>query len=80
MAQLDPTTQSNYNQVSTDNVALEWLVDFETKTITGSATHTLKVKEDGPKEVMYVLSLFASELHVLSPLALIHSISRSAMS
>ena len=54
MPLLDPTTQSNYTQVATENVALDWTVDFETNTISGSATHTLKVKEDGPKEVMYV--------------------------
>ncbi|KAF6765906.1 peptidase family M1-domain-containing protein [Ephemerocybe angulata] len=53
MADLDPTTQTNYKQVSTENVAFEWLVDFDTKIISGSATHTLKIKEDEPKEVIF---------------------------
>lgn len=56
-ADLDPTTQSNYKQVYTENVSFDWTVDFESQTISGSATHTLRVNEDGPKEVMYVVSL-----------------------
>ena len=56
---LDPTTQSNYNQVYTEHVSFDWAVDFESQTISGNATHTLKIKEDGPKEVMCV---YCSEL------------------
>ena len=55
--QLDPTTQSNYWEVATQNVAFDWNVDFESKTISGSASYTLKVKTDQPKEVVYVFSL-----------------------
>ncbi|KAH6904902.1 leukotriene-A4 hydrolase [Coprinopsis sp. MPI-PUGE-AT-0042] len=51
--QLDPTTQSNYWQVATENVAFDWDVDFNSKTISGSASYTLKVKTDGPKEVIF---------------------------
>lgn len=54
-ADLDPTTQSNYKQVFTENVSFDWTVDFESRTISGNATHTLRVKEDGPKEVMFVI-------------------------
>jgi leukotriene-A4 hydrolase len=49
----DPTTQANYWQVSTENVAFEWHVDFDTNTISGTATHTLRIKEDEPQEVVY---------------------------
>lgn len=48
----DPTTQSNYLQVTTEHVLFDWKVDFETQIISGSATHTLRVKEDGISEVM----------------------------
>lgn len=51
---LDPTTQSNYWEVATENVAFDWDVDFNSKTISGSASYTLRVKTDAPKEVMYV--------------------------
>ena len=54
---LDPTTQSNYNQVYTEHVSFDWAIDFESHTISGNATHTLKVKEDGPKEAMCVYYL-----------------------
>lgn len=50
--QLDPTTQSNYWEVVTENIALDWEIDFEAQIIKGSATHTLRVKSDGPQEVM----------------------------
>ena len=48
----DPTTQSNYFQVASTHVAFDWVVDFGTKVVSGCATHTLSVKEDGVKEVM----------------------------
>ena len=51
---LDPTTQANYTQVVSEHIHFEWAVDFEKKNISGTATHTLSVKEDGVKEVMYV--------------------------
>ncbi|TEB26297.1 leukotriene-A4 hydrolase [Coprinellus micaceus] len=53
MTDLDPTTQSNYNQVYTEHVSFNWTVDFESQTISGNATHTLKIKEDEPKEVIF---------------------------
>jgi hypothetical protein len=51
----DPTTQSNYLQIATDHVALDWLVDFDAKIIKGAATHDLIAKVDGVQEVMSVL-------------------------
>lgn len=51
---LDPTTQANYAQVASEHIYFDWTVDFVKKNISGSATHTLSVKEDGVEEVMYV--------------------------
>lgn len=56
---IDPITQTNYTQITTTHVHLDWTVDFEAKRIVGSATHTFEVKENGVKEVMYV-SVFSS--------------------
>ena len=52
MADSDPTTQSNYLEISTQHVALDWHVDFTLKVISGSATHDLTVRKDGVEEVM----------------------------
>ena len=49
----DPTSQSNYTQIVTTNVSLDWTVDFEKRCIHGSATHQLVAKED-VSEVMCV--------------------------
>jgi leukotriene-A4 hydrolase len=54
---LDPTTQANYAQVASEHIYFDWTVDFGAKNICGSATHTLSVKEDGLKEIMYVAIL-----------------------
>lgn len=52
----DPTTQSNYTDIATVNVSLDWTVDFDNKYIHGSATHQLIAKTD-VSEVMCVRSL-----------------------
>jgi leukotriene-A4 hydrolase len=52
MADSDPTTQSNYLEISTQHVALDWHVDFTLKVISGSATHDLIVRKDGIEAVM----------------------------
>jgi len=52
----DPTTQSNYLQIASIHVHFDWVLDFDTKAITGSATHHLLVKEDNVKEIMWVQS------------------------
>jgi len=54
MASKDPTTQSNYSDVYTTHISLDWLVDFDKKVVSGSATHKLTVASSGVKEVMYV--------------------------
>jgi hypothetical protein len=52
-AMTDPTTQSNYLDVSTQHVVFNWHVqDFAIRVISGSATHDLIVRKDGVEEVM----------------------------
>ncbi|TFK71738.1 hypothetical protein BDN72DRAFT_793498 [Pluteus cervinus] len=53
MADSDPTTQSNYKQIFTKNIELEWVLDFDRKVISGSATHTLEVKDPSTNEVIF---------------------------
>jgi leukotriene-A4 hydrolase len=48
----DPTSQSNYLQISTEHVYFDWNVDFEQKVISGFAVHDLIVKQDGVREVV----------------------------
>ena len=48
----DPTTQSNYLEISSQHVTLDWQVDFTLQVISGSATHDLIVGKDGVEEVM----------------------------
>ena len=51
---VDTTTQSNIHDVASEHIAFDWKVDFDTQVLTGSATHTLKIKKEGAYEVMYV--------------------------
>lgn len=53
----DPTTQSNYLDIATRHLSLEWTVDFEARTISGTALYELEVRREGVREVMYVFSL-----------------------
>lgn len=52
MVSKDPTTQSNYLDVYTTHISLDWHVDFDKEVISGSATHELEVVTSGVKEVM----------------------------
>jgi leukotriene-A4 hydrolase len=52
MISKDPTTQSNYLDVYTTHVSLDWHVHFDKKIISGSATHQLIVVTSDVKEVM----------------------------
>ena len=52
---IDPSTQANYTQIASEHVHFDWTIDWTKQVIAGSATHTLAVREDGVKEVMYVL-------------------------
>ncbi|KAJ7746548.1 peptidase family M1-domain-containing protein [Mycena metata] len=52
MADLDPTTQSNYSQIASKHVAFDWTLDFTNQVIAGSATHHLNVLVDGVSELI----------------------------
>jgi len=54
MGAQDPTTQSNYHQISTRHFSLNWSIDFCEKVISGSVTHELAVHESNLVEVMCV--------------------------
>ena len=51
----DPTTQSNYLDVTTEHVEFNWEIDFVYRVIEGSALHTMIVKADEVHEVMSVV-------------------------
>ena len=48
----DPTTQSNYLQIASEHVSLEWTIDFDQRVITGVALHHLLVKEIHVKQLV----------------------------
>jgi leukotriene-A4 hydrolase len=52
MLDLDPTTQSNYWQIASEHISFDWSVDFTAQTVSGSATHRMKVLLDGVEEAM----------------------------
>lgn len=54
MGAQDPTTQSNYDQISTTHFSLNWSIDFSERVIRGSVAHELAVHESNLKEVMCV--------------------------
>ncbi|KAJ7719240.1 peptidase family M1-domain-containing protein [Mycena maculata] len=53
MADLDPTTQSNYRQIASKDIAFEWAVDFTAQILSGSAAHTMDVLLDGVDEAIF---------------------------
>ncbi|KIM81710.1 hypothetical protein PILCRDRAFT_821059 [Piloderma croceum F 1598] len=62
----DPTSQSNYLQISTEHVYFDWNVDFQQKVISGFAVHNLIVKQDGVREVVFDtadLAVESAEIH-----------------
>jgi hypothetical protein len=52
MHEADPTSQSNYLQIATKHITFDWIVDFDNKIITGTATHDFIAKVDEVSEVM----------------------------
>jgi leukotriene-A4 hydrolase len=48
----DPTTQSNYLQIASEHVYLDWSIDFDKRFITGYAVHHFLVKKIDVKQVM----------------------------
>lgn len=61
----DPTTQSNYLQIASEHVSLEWAVDFDQRVITGSALHRLLVKEVDVKQLVWVLALVVTTHYLI---------------
>lgn len=55
---IDTATQANYSEVSTDNVTFDWVVDFDAKVLSGSATHHMIIKKDGVQEAMWAFFYF----------------------
>ncbi|KAJ7178723.1 peptidase family M1-domain-containing protein [Mycena crocata] len=53
MADLDPTTQSNYSQIASTHIAFDWSLDFAAQILSGSATHSLNILVDGVPEVIF---------------------------
>ncbi|KAJ7909530.1 peptidase family M1-domain-containing protein [Mycena leptocephala] len=53
MLDLDPTTQSNYWQIASEHISFDWSVDFTAQTVSGSATHRMKVLLDGVEEAIF---------------------------
>ncbi|KAJ7352538.1 peptidase family M1-domain-containing protein [Mycena albidolilacea] len=53
MADLDPTTQSNYSQIASNNISFDWTLDFPAQILSGSATHHLNVLVNGVSEVIF---------------------------
>ena len=58
VSDLDPVTQTNYLQITSEHVHFDWTIDFDAKVISGSATHTLVAHEDDVSEVMYVAIVY----------------------
>lgn len=64
----DPTTQSNWQEVASEHVDFDWSIDFAQQTISGSATHLLRVKKDDVREAMYAflsISLYSAISHIV---------------
>lgn len=48
----DPTSQANFLQVVSEHIDFTWQIDYKAQIVSGTAIHTVLVKEDGVKEVM----------------------------
>ncbi|KAK7019843.1 leukotriene A-4 hydrolase [Favolaschia claudopus] len=53
MADRDPTTQSNYQQIASGHIDFDWSVDFSAQVLSGSATHRMKVLVDDVNEAVF---------------------------
>ncbi|KAF7340280.1 Leukotriene A-4 hydrolase [Mycena venus] len=53
MADRDPTTQSNYWQIASEHITLDWSVDFTAQILAGSVTHRMSVLLDGVEEAIF---------------------------
>lgn len=51
----DQSSQANFLEIASEHVHFIWNINFSNKTLSGSAIHTLTVKKDEPKELVYVV-------------------------
>ncbi|CDO71730.1 hypothetical protein BN946_scf184920.g14 [Trametes cinnabarina] len=49
----DPASQANWQDVASEHVHFDWLVDFAKQTLSGSATHTLVWRTPDVREVVF---------------------------
>ncbi|KAG8889516.1 hypothetical protein FRB98_003990 [Tulasnella sp. 332] len=49
----DPTTQSNYWEITTKHAHFDWDIDWKRRILSGSVTHTLISKKESPTEVIF---------------------------
>lgn len=49
----DPASQSNYLSVRTTHLDLDWSVDWDTRIISGSITHTVQAAHENVEEVIF---------------------------
>ncbi|SCV69938.1 BQ2448_1332 [Microbotryum intermedium] len=62
----DNATQSNYHEIATQHVDLVWSVDWTTRLISGSATHTMTVLKDGTTHAIFDASyLDITSIHLV---------------
>ncbi|KAH9939046.1 metalloprotease [Epithele typhae] len=50
---IDAASQSNWHDVVSEHVDFDWTLDFQTQTISGTATHTLRVNTPGVQQVVF---------------------------
>ncbi|KAG8892778.1 hypothetical protein FRC00_011550, partial [Tulasnella sp. 408] len=79
MLATDPTTQSNYWEITTTHVHFDWDIDWTKRIISGSATHNLTSKMDSPAEVLLVLKLLLDIKSVEYTLREPHEVMGSAL-
>lgn len=49
---MDPATQSNYGEITTRHVHFDWVIDWQKRIISGSATHDLEANQDNVTHVV----------------------------
>ncbi|KAG9007927.1 hypothetical protein FRB93_006946 [Tulasnella sp. JGI-2019a] len=49
----DPTTQSNYWEITTKHAHFDWDIDWKKRILSGSVTHTLITQKERPAEVIF---------------------------
>ncbi|GAA5993250.1 hypothetical protein JCM10908_004532 [Rhodotorula pacifica] len=56
---VDQATQSNYLDIESTDLQLDWTVDWSQRIVRGTATHTLKARKDGVDKVVLDTSYLA---------------------